>query len=45
MQPDGSPRPVNYELRDAEDDSVFYPDVRHTSKPNDLREQSKGFIQ
>jgi hypothetical protein len=39
MQPDGSPRPVNYELRDAEDDSVFYPDVRHTSKPNALQEQ------
>jgi hypothetical protein len=45
MQPDGSPRPVNYELKDEEEDSVFYPDVRHTSKPNDLREQSKEFIQ
>lgn len=39
MQQDGSVRPVNYELRDDGEDSVFYRDVRHTAQPNALREQ------
>ena len=39
MQPDGSPRPVDYELRNEEEDSVFYRDVRQTTRPNALREK------
>ena len=39
MQQDGSVRPVNYELRDEEEDSVFYRDVRRTAQPDALREQ------
>jgi hypothetical protein len=45
MQPDGSPRPVNYELRGEEEDSVFYREVRRSTRPNTLREQSKETIQ
>jgi hypothetical protein len=45
VQQDGTVKPVNYELRDEADDSVFYPDVRRTARPNALREQSKEFIQ
>jgi hypothetical protein len=45
MQPDGSPRPVSYELMNEEEDSVFYPDVRRTARHNAQRERSKEFIQ
>ena len=33
MEPDGRPKPVNYELRDEEEDSVFYRDVRRIAQP------------
>ena len=42
---DGRPHPVNYELRNEEEDSVFYRDVRHTAQPNALREQNEEIIQ
>jgi hypothetical protein len=45
MQPDGRPHPVNYELRGEEEDSVFYREVRRSTRPNTLREQSKETIQ
>ena len=39
MQQDGSVRPVNYELRNEEEDSVFYRDVRRIAQPDALQEQ------
>jgi hypothetical protein len=45
MQPDGRARPVNYELRDEEEDSVFYPDIRRTHQPNARNTQSEESIQ
>jgi hypothetical protein len=34
MLPDGRPKPVNYALRDEEEDSVFYCDSRRTAQPS-----------
>lgn len=39
MQPDGSPRPVDYELRNEEGDYVFYGEVRNSAQTNALGEQ------
>jgi predicted nucleic acid-binding protein len=42
MQDDGTVKPVDYELRDEEEDSVFYPDVRRSARPNTPREQDRN---